>query len=1017
MKKISLLFTIICLALASSMAQSPTFPRNGVYDERPEMYAFTNATVYIDARTVVEGATLLIKGGIVVGVGKDIQVPNGAVVVNLKGRRIYPSLIDMDSDYGMPEVVRTQGGGGFGSAPQIETNKKGAYGWNQAINADTEAGKIFIGNAAKADELRKLGFGSVLSHQHDGIVRGSGALLTLSSERENLAIVKSPASAHFSFNKGSSRQSYPNSPMGATALLRQTYYDAEWYKNAGKNVEHNLSLEAFNNLTTLPAIFETTDKWSLQRADKIGKEFKTQYVFRGSGDEYQRIDEIKATGGSIILPLNFPVAFDVEDAWDADNVSLAEMKHWEMAPANAATLEKAGVNFVLTAALNRNKADFWTNLRKAIEHGLSETKALEALTTGPAQLLQCADKVGSLKTGNWANFIITSGNLFNADNVIYENWVRGKKYILNNPDLPDYRGTYDMTMEADKAKLIVSGKAEKPDYQIVISDSVKITPKVTFLNDVISINYQPDRRNPAATTRITGYKDGSNFRGSGSHANGKEFRWEATLKEPFKVADTKPDTTRKTIPNVGKPMYPFVGFGNLEKPKAETLLIKNTTVWTSEKDGILQNTDVLVENGKISKIGKNITAANARTIDGSGKHLTAGIIDEHSHIALFSINEGGQSSTAEVRVSDVINPDDINIYRQLAGGVTMSQLLHGSANAIGGQSAVVKLKWGSNASEMLVPEAQYIKFALGENVKQSSATPANGIRYPITRMGVEQVFADHFNRAKEYGRAWAAYNSMKNKINMPAPRRDIELDALDEILNNKRFITCHSYVQSEINMLMKLGDSLGFKVNTFTHILEGYKVADKMKKHGAAGSSFSDWWAYKMEVKDAIPYNAAILSKVGVLTSINSDDAEMARRLNQEAAKAVEYGGIDEAEALKMVTINPAKILRLDHRTGSIKTGKDADLVLWNNHPLSIYARPDYTMVEGTIYYSTDGDEKRRTEVDKERARLIQKMISLKTGGAAVVRPAFRRQRMWHCEDVEGVFAEGEEKEAEGEKK
>ena len=486
------------------------------------------------------------------------------------------------------------------------------------------------------------------------------------------------------------------------------------------------------------------------------------------------------------------------------------------------------------------------------------------------------------------------------------------------------------------------------------------------------------------------------------------MKWEASLKEPFKLADAKKDSTKKNNV-IGALLYPFVGFGNTEKPKSENMLIKNATVWTSEAAGNLDNTDVLIENGKISKIGKNLSAANALVIDGTGKHLTAGIIDEHSHIALSSINEAGQSSSAETRMSDVVNPDDINVYRQLAGGVTTSQLLHGSANSIGGQSAVVKLKWGGNVSEMLLPEAQFIKFALGENVKQSSRTDATGVRFPRTRMGVEQVFMDHFIRAREYDRSWASYNSMKNKIGVPAPRRDIELDALVEILNGKRHITCHSYVQSEINMLLKVADSLGFKVNTFTHILEGYKVADKMKKHGAAGSSFADWWAYKMEVKDAIPYNAAIMSKVGVVTSINSDDAEMARRLNQEAAKTVEYGGILETEAMKMVTINPAKMLHLDNRTGSIKVGKDADLVLWNNHPLSIYARPDYTIIEGTVYYSTDKDEKRRAEVDKERARLIQKMISAKTGGANVVRPPFRRQRMWHCEDVEGVFAEGEE--------
>ena len=1008
MKKIG--FWIVAALAASStlFAQTPTFPRNGVYDERPEMYAFTNATVYVDAKTVIENTTLFIKSGIVVAVGNDVQLPNGTVIIDLKGKRIYPSLIDLESDYGMPQIQRTQRSGFFDGVPQLESNKKGAFGWNQAINAEIEAGKTFTVNSLKAEELRKLGFGSVLTHQHDGIVRGTGALVTLANERENSVIVKSPVSAHFSLSRGSSSQSYPNSPMGAVALLRQTYYDAEWYKASGKNIEINQSLEAFNNLTSLPTIFETTDKWALLRADKVGEEFKKQYIFVATGDEYQRIDEVKSAGGSLIVNLNFPQAFDVEDPWDADNVSLSEMKHWEMAPANAAMLEKAGINFALSATKLKTTADFWTNLRKAIENGLSETKALEALTTIPAQLIDCGDKLGSLKTGMWANFIITSGNLFSADNIIYENWIRGKKYSVSVLNQPDLRGNYELKIDDKISKLVITGKIEKPEYQIVTNDTVKITPKVNLTNELIAISFQADKKNPNLT-RLSGYREGNNLKGNGEDQNGKVINWEATLKEPFKMPEAKKDSTKKTMPMIGTLLYPFVGFGNTEKPKSETILIKNATVWTSEAVGNLEETDVLVENGKISKIGKNLTATNALTIDGKGKHLTPGIIDEHSHIAIASTNEAGQSSTAEVRMSDVIVPDDINIYRQLAGGVTTSQLLHGSANAIGGQSAVVKLKWGGNVADMLLPEAQFIKFALGENVKQSSRTEATSIRFPKSRMGVEQVYFDHFMRAKEYDRSWASYNSLKNKIGMPAPRRDIELDALVEILNGKRFITCHSYVQSEINMLIKVADSLGFKVNTFTHILEGYKVADKMKKHGAAGSSFADWWAYKMEVKDAIPYNAAIMSKVGVVTSINSDDAEMARRLNQEAAKTVEYGGILETEALKMVTINPAKMLHLDQRTGSIKVGKDADLVLWNNHPLSIYARPDYTIVEGTIYYSTEKDEKRRIEIDKERARLIQKMISAKTGGSTAIKPTFRRQRMWHCEDVEGIFAEGEE--------
>ena len=392
-----------------------------------------------------------------------------------------------------------------------------------------------------------------------------------------------------------------------------------------------------------------------------------------------------------------------------------------------------------------------------------------------------------------------------------------------------------------------------------------------------------------------------------------------------------------------------------------------------------------MEKGKIAKIGKNLTAPGAKVLDGTGKHLTTGIIDEHSHIALFSINEI-ETVSSEVRQGDVINSEDVNIYRQLAGGTTTSQLLHGSANCIGGQSAIVKLKWGESPENMKVPQApEFIKFALGENVKRGNG-PSTPDRYPATRMGVEQVFFDAFTRAKEYQREWAQYNGLKNKTGVQAPRRDLELEALVEILEGKRHITCHSYVQSEINMLMNVADSMGFKVNTFTHILEGYKVAEQMKKHNAAASTFSDWWAYKMEVKEAIPFNAALLHKAGILTAINSDDAEMARRLNQEAAKTVLYGGLSEEEAWKTVTLNPAKMLHLDDRLGSVKVGKDADVVLWNANPLSVYARPEKTIIDGTIYFDVEKDEILRQEQETERNRLVQKMISAKAGGAPTQR-------------------------------
>ena len=431
-------------------------------------------------------------------------------------------------------------------------------------------------------------------------------------------------------------------------------------------------------------------------------------------------------------------------------------------------------------------------------------------------------------------------------------------------------------------------------------------------------------------------------------------------------------------------------------------MFKNVTVWTNEEDGIIENASVWVVDGKIKAFGTAIDAPGAKVIDGTGKHLTSGVIDEHSHIGASSINEGGQNSSAEVTIEDVINPDDINLYRNLSGGVTTLQILHGSANPIGGRSAIIKPKWGASADELLYPDADpYIKFALGENVKQSNWS--SYARFPQTRMGVEQVFTDYFQRAKEYKTTWSNYNGLSRKVKArtAAPRYDLEMETLVEILNGERFISCHSYVQSEINMLLKVADRFGVRINTFTHILEGYKVADKMKKHGVGGSTFSDWWAYKFEVNDAIPYNGAIMHSQGVTVAFNSDDSEMSRRLNQEAAKAVKYGGVSEEDAWKFVTLNPAKLLHIDDEVGSVKVGKSADLVLWSDHPMSIYAVAEKTMIEGVIYYDLDRATAQVDEIAKEKNKLIQDMLSAKNGGAKTQKPIQKKTVEFHCETLD----------------
>lgn len=428
-------------------------------------------------------------------------------------------------------------------------------------------------------------------------------------------------------------------------------------------------------------------------------------------------------------------------------------------------------------------------------------------------------------------------------------------------------------------------------------------------------------------------------------------------------------------------IYPLGAYGIAEPPRQQDVLVRGGTIWTSGPAGNIENGDLLVEDGRIVYVGPRREwpeASERLVIDATGKHITPGLIDAHSHTGISGgVNEMGQVNTAEVRVADVVDPDDINWYRQLAGGLTAANQLHGSANPIGGQNSVVKIKWGGWVDDFRVDGAKSgIKFALGENVKRSQA------RYPNTRMGVETVMRDAFIAAQEYRDEWNRYRALpeaQRKQTIP-PRRDLELDTLVEILEGERLVHCHSYRQDEILMLLRLAEEFGFVVGTLQHILEGYKVADAIAAHGAGASSFSDWWAYKIEVMDAIPYNGAIMHDIGVVVSFNSDSDELARRMNTEAAKAVRYGGIEPQEALKFVTLNPAKQLRIDHRTGSLERGKDGDFVIWSGDPLSTYSICEQTWIEGAQYFSLESDAELRAQVRAERQRLIQKILELTHG-------------------------------------
>lgn len=1001
MRKLLLLFLLGSFVVLGAQAQE-TFHVNGVHDERPELYALTGATLHIDHETTIDNATLVISKGKVLSAGANASVPKGAVVYNVKGQHIYPSFIDLYSEYGI-KALKEDDGPWLG--PQMETNKKGAYGWNQAIKPETDGASLFHHDNMGAEDYRKAGFGTVVTHQNDGIARGTGALVSLANLTDNEVMLLGKVAAFYSFNKGVSTQDYPGSLMGCIALLKQTYLDAQWYASLDNKKEYNLSLQAWNDIQNLPQFFEVSNVLNLLRADVLGDEFGVQYIIKGAGDEYQKLKNLKGTNATVIIPLDFPKAYDVEDPLDALNVSLEEMKHWELAPANAAFLHQAGIKFAITSDGLKDMGLFLDNLRKAIKYGLPESEALKALTGTPASLIKADNITGSLKPGMLANFIVTDGPLFSDETAIVENWIQGHQYIISDPGA-DVAGVYDMKIGDKTYELTVEGTGAEAKGKLKLgeNDSTGIKATVSFIKNLVTINFTPEENGPVV--RLTGFLEGDTWKGKAEMPGGEWIVWKAKkTKDAGETAEEGDKQTETVLPTVEDIIYPFTAYGKNEQPKQQTVLIKNATVWTNTDDGILEKTDVLISNGKITSVGPNLAVKNADVvIDATGKHLTNGIIDEHSHIAISAgVNEWTEASSAEVSIANVINSEDVNIYRQLSGGVTTAQLLHGSANPIGGQSGIIKLRWGFTPEEMKFKEAApFIKFALGENVKQSNWGDYNTVRYPQTRMGVEQVFVNYFTRALEYEKAWGDYNKLSKKQQQTTakPRRDLELETLLEILKGERFVTCHSYVQSEINMLMKVADQFGFTLNTFTHILEGYKVADKMKEHGANASTFSDWWAYKYEVIDAIPYNAAILTEVGVNTAINSDDAEMGRRLNQEAAKTIKYGGLSQEEAWKTVTLNPAKMLHLDEYVGSIVPGKHADLVLWSDNPLSVYAKVEKTYVDGMLMYDLDQDKLLREWLVQERDRLVQLMLIAKSGGEPTQKPLKKVQKLWHCDDV-----------------
>ncbi len=978
-------------ALLSCPAFTQIEPSNGVADSKVAIYALTDARIVVSSELTLEKGTLIIRGEDIVEVGKRVSIPDGAVQLNCEGLTILPGFIELSSTVGIPNVKSKKTG--FG--PQPTSLKKGAYYWNESIHPEVRADELYTPDAKASKNLIQSGFCLAVTHQKDGLIQGEGAVVSLGENVHNhLTDWANPS--FLSFQKGVSQQSYPSSQMGVIALLRQAHYDASWYAHAGDH-ERNLSLEALNEQWNKPAFFYTQDKWEILRAGKIAREFDRTFHYFGSGNEYGILDELKEMVANVIVPIHFPKAYDVENPYVARQIPLSDLKHWELAPMNPGILEKNGISFCISSEGHKTANDFWKHLRTAIQHGLSKQVALEALTSRPANLLGISHKAGTLEAGKKACFTMYSDDPFSGDAKLLESWFLGERNLHDEVNPLSIQGKYRLKVGERSFQLDITQNEDKYSGE-VLADTTDIKATVHLDQEDVTIRFAcADSWNGMVLLRGKVRDKFGVFEGEGMIPTGEWVDWTAIRSEKGKKEPKTEEGESLSYDSLVRPWFPNMAYGLDSIPEQEIIVIRNATLWTNEADGILKDGTVVIENGKITYCGNGHPSppGGARTIDAKGRHLTSGIIDEHSHIAIWKgVNEGGQAISAEVSIGDVVHPDDINIYRQLSGGVTTAQLLHGSANPIGGQSALIKLKWGGTPEDMLIDNApKFIKCALGENVKQSNWGDHNKVRFPQTRMGVEQVFYDGFSRARIYEEAKKA---AANNSTLPNPRTDLELEALVEILNSERFITCHSYVQSEINMLMHIADSMDFRINTFTHILEGYKLADKMVAHGAGGSTFSDWWAYKYEVKDAIPYNAALMTEQGVVVAVNSDDAEMGRRLNQEAAKGVKYGGMSEEEAWKMVTLNPAKLLHLDDRMGSLKVGKDADVVLWSDNPLSVTAIADYTIVDGTILYDRSRNDELYDRNQAEKARIISKMLNANASGD---KTPFQKKKKghYHC--------------------
>lgn len=990
---VTLTMLSLAVAVAAPLHAEPPTP--------PPYYAIQNVRVVTGVGAPIEGATVLLADGLIEAVGKNLKIPGDARVIDGKDLTLYPGLIDAMTTLAQKVPEGSDARGSNTPVVMGPEDRPSTTPWITAVEQLTEDAKIA--------KWRNAGFTSAMTTPEKGIFAGQAALIELVDKPDRQSVLMTPVAQRLNFTGGGELRTFPGSLMGVLAYVEQVFADADHYakvkaayvKDPRGRVrpEYDRTLEPIETaiVSKTPFLMPANLGREIDRALALRSKLNVATIVYGGQGAYDRAEELKAARVPVLVNLNWPQEEKNRDP-EAET-PFRTLAHRRLAPTTPAALASAGVPFAFYSGGLATTSEVFESIRAATDNGLSHEAALAALTSSPATILGVANRVGTIEKGKIANLVLATDWPWAEGAEVRAVFVDGRLYQERKSDGPteapsmDVSGTWKMTTQSPRG-------AREMTADITMQKDGKVKGKVTsdrgdaamddarMSGDVLRFKTTREIEGRSVTSSWTLNVEGEKLTGTLTAGPMQmDVTGTRTAKaEAGATADKKDKKQEVPLADVRAGLATY----HSAAKKMGTYAITNADVWTVSGRTI-ENGTVVVSGGKIRAVGTDVSIPKgAEVIDAKGGALIPGIIDCHSHIAIEGgVNEGTLVVTSMVEIADVLNPDDIGIYRALAGGVTSANLLHGSANPIGGQNQVIKLRWGQDAEALKFQGAPAgIKFALGENPKRSNLS-VSGIpaRYPQTRMGVMDVIREAFTEAREYQKAWDEYDAgARNGIKPALPRRDLEMEALVEILEGTRMVHSHCYRADEILQLLRLAEEFDFRIATLQHVLEGYRVADEIAAHGAGASTFSDWWGYKVEAYEAIPHNAALMTERGVLVSINSDSGEEMRHLNQEAAKAVKWGGMDEVEALKMVTLNPARQLGIDNRVGSIEVGKDADLVLYSGHPLATESVVQKTFVDGDLYFDIEIDKTRQATIVALKERMAgkdKKSDSNETGGGA----------------------------------